>query len=216
MTQHKQFLATVLAVSLGIAVSGLAYAQGMQQENQATGGRMMGNSQSGMMGQQGSMGPGVMGQQGGMGPGMMGQQGGMGPGMMGQQSGMGPGMMMGGQGGIGHGMMGGMGPGMMMGGQAGILDEEQQRSLRQMRKEFRTAHFERMAEMMNLRDDMMQLMQAPRPDPEEVQALHGQMAALQGEMMADRVRMRNRMQDMLTDEQRQQMRQGASPRNNSQ
>ncbi|MDR9438716.1 MAG: hypothetical protein RI841_04345, partial [Halomonas sp.] len=64
MIKHKQFLAIVLAASMGVAASGAASAQGMQQ---------------------GGMGPGMMGYgQGGMGPGMMGYgQGGMGPGMMG-------------------------------------------------------------------------------------------------------------------------------------
>jgi Spy/CpxP family protein refolding chaperone len=50
-------------------------------------------------------------------------------------------------------------------------------------------------------------MQAERPEPEEVQALHGQMATLHGEMMAEMVRMRNTMHDLLTDEQRQQLQQ---------
>ncbi|MDI5889571.1 Spy/CpxP family protein refolding chaperone [Halomonas rhizosphaerae] len=218
MVKYKQFLAVVLAASMGIVASGTAAAQGMQQGAHGTGGTMMGG--------QGGMGPGMMmGGQGGMGPGMMmGGQGGMGPGMMmGGQGGMDPGMMMGGQGGMGPGMMmggqGGMGPGMMMGGQggmAGILDEEQLSSLREIRREHRSAHFERMGEMMNLRDDMMLLMQAERPDPEEVQALHGQMATLHGEMMADKVRMRNRMQDLLTDEQREQLKQGASSRKSPQ
>ncbi|WFM71297.1 periplasmic heavy metal sensor [Halomonas sp. CKK8] len=194
-----------------------------------------------MMGGQSGMGPGMMmGGQGGMGPGMMmGGQGGMGPGMMmGGQGGMGPGMMMGGQGGMGPGMMmgdqGGMGPGMMMGGQGGMmpcpmmanlgamggmggmLDEEQSSALREMRREHRSAQLERMGEMMNLRDDMLLLMQAERPDPEEVQALHGQMATLQGEMMADKVRMRNRMQDLLSDKQREQLKQDPSSGNSPQ
>ena len=119
-------------------------------------------------------------------------------------------------------MMGGQG-GMMpcpmmsgMGGMSEMLDEEQLSSLREMRKEHRSAHFERMAELMNLRDDMMILMQAERPDPEEVQALHGQMATLQGEMMADKVRMRNRMQDLLSDQQREQLKQDPSSGNNPQ
>ncbi|MGM0986623.1 MAG: Spy/CpxP family protein refolding chaperone [Pseudomonadota bacterium] len=203
MVKQKPFLAIVLAASMSVAVSGTAAAQGMQHGNQGSGTMMDG---------QGGMRPGtmMMGGQGGMGPGMMmGGQGGMGPGMMmGGQGDMGPGMMMGGQGGMGPGMMmggqGGMGPGMMMGGMADLLDEEQLNDLREMRKEHRSAHFEDMARMLNLRDDMMLLMQAERPDPEEVQALHGQMATLHGEMMADKVRLRNQMQDLLTDEQREQ------------
>jgi Spy/CpxP family protein refolding chaperone len=179
MVKQKPFLAIVLAASMSVAVSGTAAAQGMQHGNQGSGTMMDG---------QGGMRPGTM---------MMGGQGGMGPGMMmGGQGDMGPGMMMGGH--------GGMGPGMMMGGMADLLDEEQLNDLREMRKEHRSAHFEDMARMLNLRDDMMLLMQAERPDPEEVQALHGQMATLHGEMMADKVRLRNQMQDLLTDEQREQ------------
>lgn len=199
MVKHKQFLAFVLAASMGVAASGAVSAQGMQQgqgmQKGGMGSDMMGGGQS-------SMGHGMMG----------GGQGGMGSGMMmgGGQGGMDSGMMMGGQGGMMPcPMMSGMGG---MGGMSGMLDEEQQNSLREMRQEHRSAHFERMAEMMNLRDDMMLLMQAERPDPEEVKALHGQMATLHGEMMADKVRMHNQMQDLLTDEQREQMKQGASSR----
>ena len=200
MVKHKQLLATVLVVSLGLAASGGAAAQGMQQDNQGSGAGMMGGQGGNMMGGQGGY---MMGGQGGM----MGQQG-----MMhgqGQGQGQGHGMM----GGQGHGMMGGgmMGPGMMgqQGMMSGMLNEQQQREMREMRQEYRSAHFQRMGEMMNLRDDMMELMQGERPDPEEVQALHGEMATLRGEMLADQVRMRNQMQDLLTDEQREQLRQRA-------
>ncbi|XKH59108.1 Spy/CpxP family protein refolding chaperone [Halomonas sediminis] len=199
MVKYKPLIAITLAAGLGIVASGAASAQGMSQGGQGGMGPCM------MMGGQGGMGPGMMmggqGGQGGMGPGMMmGDQGGMGPGMMmGDQGGMGPGMMMGDQGGMGPGMMGNM---------AEILDEEQLSSLREMRQAHRSAQFERMGEMMNLRDDMMSLMRAERPDPEEVKALHGQMATLRGEMMADKVRMHNQMQDLLTDEQREQMQRG--------
>ena len=125
----------------------------------------------------------------------------------GGQAGMGPGMMMGGgQGGMMPcPLMGGMGA---MGGAAAMLDDEQLSTLREMRKAHRSAYFERMGEMMNLREEMLLLMQADRPDSEEVKTLHGQMADLHGEMMADEVRMRNQMQDLLTDEQRERMRRG--------
>ncbi|MEQ6887255.1 hypothetical protein ABE957_01005 [Halomonas sp. CS7] len=196
MVKYQRVIAIALAAGLSIAASGAASAQGTPQ------------------GGQGYMGPGMMqGGQGYMGPGMMmGGQGGMGPGMMmGGQGGMGPGMMMGGQGGMGPGMMmggqGGMGPGMMMGGMADLLDEEQLGTLREMRQQHRTTHFAHMGEMMNLRDDMALLMRAERPDPEELQALQRQMAELQGEMMADQVRLHNQLQDLLTDEQREQLKQ---------
>lgn len=136
----------------------------------------------------------------------------------------GHGSMMNGQGSMGFGMMmgsqGGMGPGMMMGGQSGMmpcsimsgmgsmsgmLDEQQMSSMREMRQENRSAQLDRMGEMMSLHDDMMQLMQAERPDPEKVKELHGQMATLHGDMLADKVRLHNKIQDLLTEEQREQM-----------
>jgi len=142
-------------------------------------------------------------------------QGGMGPGMMGYgQGGMGPGMMGYGQGGMGHGMMGfgqgGMSPGMMQ-----HLEPEQRRQMRELMQQHRSTQFERMGQMMDLRQEMMEVMHAERPDPEQVQALHGQMGELRGEMMAEMVRMRGNMLDLLTDEQRQQLRWGAGSPNSS-
>ena len=141
---------------------------------------------------------------------MGGGQGDMGPGMMG-------GMMSGGQGGMGPGMMKGMmGGGMMtcpMMGGAGmgmmreVLDPEQHDEMRALMQEHRPAQFERMGRLMNLREDLMAEMRGERPDPEEVQALHGRMAELHGEMMAERVRLEKTMNDLLTDEQRQQLQQ---------
>ena len=199
MEIRKHTLALGLALALGASGSGIALAQSMptNQPNQGSG--MTGGS-----GGQGGMGPDMMG-------GMMGGgQGDMGPGMMG-------GMMSGGQGGMGPGMMKGMmGGGMMtcpMMGGAGmgmmreVLDPEQHDEMRALMQEHRPAQFERMGRLMNLREDLMAAMRGERPDPEEVQALHGRMAELHGEMMAERVRLENTMNDLLTDEQRQQLQQ---------
>lgn len=184
MVKHKMIFAIGLAASLSVTSSAI-FAQGMHQGAQG---------HDNMMGGQGGMGSGIM----------MGSQGGMYPYMMGSQEGMYPGMMMGGQSGMMPcPMMGGMGSMSSMGG---MLNEQQMSSVREMRQEHRAAQLERMGEMMNLRDDMMQIMQTERPEPEEVKALHAQMANLHGEMMADNVRMHNQMQDLLTDEQREQMR----------
>jgi len=186
MVKHNKMMALALVASLATA-SGAALAQGMHQGTQGQGGMMSGQggmSSGIMMHGMGSQGQGsMMNGQGGMGSGMM---------MGGMMNGMGPGMM-----------MGGMGP---MSGMADMLDEQQRSSMREMRQEHRATQLQRMGEMMNMRDDMMELMRAERPDPEEVKALHGQMSSLHGEMMADSVRMRNQMQDLLTDEQRAQMR----------
>ena len=151
--------------------------------------------------------------------GMPDAQPGQGGGMMGGgQGGMGSGMMGGGQGGMGSGMMGGgmMGGGMMpcpmMGEGMGMmqeLDPDQRSQMRELMQEHRPAQFERKGRLMNLRDDLMAEMHGERPDPEAVQAMHGRMAELHGEMMAEMVRMRNAMHDLMTDEQRQQLRQAA-------
>ncbi|PXX97211.1 Spy/CpxP family protein refolding chaperone [Halomonas sp. LBP4] len=191
MNTRKRTLALGLALALGAGGAGFAIAQGMPG------------------GGQGGMGPGMMG-------GMMGGgQGGMGPGMMG-------GMMGGGQGGMGPGMMGGMMGGGMMPcpmmaegmGMMSLLTPEQRDEMRELMREHRPAQFERMGQMMNLREDLMAVMRDSRPDPVAVQEQHARVAELHGEMMAEMVRMRNAMHDLLTDEQRQQLQEAAPPAGN--
>lgn len=152
-------------------------------------------------------GIGVAGAQGM--PGMMGSgmksgcpmaQGMQGAGMHGRMGMHGGGM---GMHGGGMGMHGG-GMGMMM--QRLDLDEQQRTELQELRSEHRRARFERMADMLDLRDEMHAAMAADRPDPATVRDLHGRMADLRGEMLADGIGMRNAMQDLLTEEQREQLR----------
>ena len=137
------------------------------------------------------------------------------------QGGMGHGMMGYGQGGMGHGMMGygqsGMGPGMMpcplMAKGMSMMQQlspDQRSQMRELMQQQRPAHFERIGKMMDLRMELMEVMHAESPDPEQVKTLHGQMGELRGEMMAEMVRMRSRMLDLLTDEQREQLHQGAA------
>jgi Spy/CpxP family protein refolding chaperone len=181
MNIRKHTLALGLAMALGASGSGVALAQSMPTNQPDQGSGMM-NGSSG---------------QGGMGPGMMsGGQGGMGPGMM--KGMMGGGMML-------CPMMGGAGMGMMQ----EMLEPEQRDEIRDLMQEHRPVQFERMGRLMNLRDDLMEEMQGERPVPEEVQTLHARMAELHGEMMAEMVRMRNAMHDLMTDEQREQLRQAA-------
>lgn len=129
-----------------------------------------------------------------------------GPGMMGQCMMMGQGMMGGGMDMMGPGMMGG-GMGMMM-DPAMMFDltEEQRQEMRSMQRDMRREHMNTMLDVMDLRDEMWEEMLADRPDPERVRELHSQMAEHHGEIMESRVEMRNRMYDLLTDEQREQMR----------
>ncbi|XUO87715.1 Spy/CpxP family protein refolding chaperone [Halomonas sp. KM072] len=204
MKLRKQTLALGLALAIGASGSGIALAQGMPDSQPGQGSGMGPGMMGGMMGGGG---------QGGMGPGMMGGggQGGMGPGMMGGMMGGG------GQGGMGPGMMGGMMGGGMMPcpmmaegmGMMSMLEPDQRSQMRELMQEHRPAQFERKGRLMNLRDDLMAEMHGERPDPEQVQELHGRMAELQGEIMAEMVRMRNAMHDLMTDEQREQLRQAA-------
>ncbi|MBB3189272.1 Spy/CpxP family protein refolding chaperone [Halomonas cerina] len=242
MSTRRQTLALGLALTLGIAGTGIAHAHGMmgpghgQMGPGMMGPGMMGPGYGqmgpGMMGPgYGQMGPGMMGPgYGQMGPGMMGPgYGQMGPGMMGPGYGqMGPGMMGPGYGQMGPGMMGPgygqMGPGMMgpgygqmgpgaMGGGAGsglwqLLDDEQRSTMQELRQQYHAVQQGRMEEVHKLREELTQLMQQERPDPKEVQRIHTRLAELQGTMMADRVRLHNAMQELLTDEQRKRLRQG--------
>ena len=147
-------------------------------------------------------------------------------GMMGEGSGMS--QMMGGSG--MRGMMascpmmqGGGGMGGMMGGQRGMmpgmkspmdmsgidLTDDQQSQARELRHAHREEQYQRKARMMNLREDMHALMRSDSPDPDAVRDLHGRMAEVHGAMLADHVRLRNAMREMLTDEQREALDAGA-------
>jgi len=171
----------------------------------------------GMMGGYGGygMGPGMMGGYGGygMGPGMMGGYG-MGPGMMGGY-GMGPGMM----GGYGMGMMGGyggygMGPGMMGGygmmgfGPLGSLDlsGEQRARINKIIDAEQKQHWAVMGKMMEQQNKMRDLYSADEPDPKKVGAVYGEMAKLQQQMLETHVQASNQVQQVLTKEQREQLR----------
>lgn len=156
-------------------------------------------------------GPGMMG--GGYGPGMM---QGYGPGMM-----MGPGMMqgpgMGMMGGYGPGMgmmMGGYGPGMgmmgpgMMGGFGAGLDLSE--SQRERIAEIQQGVIDSMWEHMRAMHRQMPLMWQARPgekiDVDEAMKAHEAMMAAGRAMMRQRLEAHNAMLDVLTDEQREQLR----------
>ncbi|MBB3183356.1 Spy/CpxP family protein refolding chaperone [Halomonas fontilapidosi] len=192
MNLRTRSQAIALALMLGAAASGTALAQGMMGQGY------------GQMGP-GMMGPGFGQGYGHMGPGMMGPgfgqgYGHMGPGMMGPGFGQGYGHM-------GPGMMRpGFGQGYGYMGLQQLFDEEQRNAARELMQEHRPAQFERMNRIMELREEMFSLMQQERPDPDEVKALHARMADVHGEMMAEQLRLRNQLQDLLTDEQRQRLR----------
>lgn len=212
MTKHHQVRALTLslALALGAGGTGVALAQDM-------GGGMMGDDQgstdaeNGGTGSGQGMGPGMgMGSGQGMGPGRgmgsgkgMGPCQGMGPGKgMGSGKGMGPGK------GMGHGK--GMGPGMgmmqEMRAMREMLSDQQRGELNELMQEHRPAQTERREQMMDLREDMMAEFARDRPDPDTVREMHGRMAQIRGQMLAEQVRMRNAMYGLLTDDQRQQLR----------
>ena len=92
-----------------------------------------------------------------------------------------------------------------------MLDDEQRSEVRELMHELRPAQFERMGRMMNLRDDLMDELSGDRPDPDAVRELHGRMAELHGEMLAERVRMNNALRDVLTEEQREKLEEESVP-----
>lgn len=152
----------------------------------------------------GSYGPGF-----GMGPGMMG----MGPGMMGMMEMMGPGMMggmgmMGGPGMMGSGMMGSgmMGSGM---GPLGMLDlsADQRSKIAQIQSDLRKRQWGTTGQVMDEQEKLQELLTAETPDPKKVGAAYAKIADLQRQMIEAGIEARNRVQAVLTKEQREQLRQ---------
>ncbi len=166
-----------------------------------------GGPSAGPMGMMG-MGPGMMH----MGPGMM---GGMGP--MAMMRGMGPGMMQG-MTGMGPGMMGGMGPGMMQGmmgmGHMGLgaiwmldLSDDQRAKLHKIKNDLRKQNWSTMGKMMDEQARLQELFGAERRDPKAIGAVYGRIFDLKRQMIEARIEATNRMQDLLTQEQREQLKQ---------
>ena len=151
---------------------------------------------------QGGYGPGMM--QGG---GMMGHMMGQGPGtMMGHMMDQGPGAMMGqmmggmqGMQGMG-GMMGGMGPGL-------DLSDEQRTELGKLRQQFLPQMGELRGKMQANHEQLRALNQGDATDQAAIAELADQKGALMAEMIKLHAAHRARMQALLTDEQREQMRQ---------
>jgi len=138
-----------------------------------------------------------------MGPGMMGGYGGygMGPGMMGGGYGgmMGPGMI---GGGYGHmGMMGGYGMGML------DLTADQQAKINKIFDDKRKQHWAIMGKMMEEQNKLRDLSNVDKPDPKKIGAVYAEIAKLQQQMIESHVQATNQMQDILTKEQRDQLRQ---------
>lgn len=190
-------------------------------------------SASAQQGQTGSyygygMGPGMMGgwcPGCGMGPGMMGMGPGMmGPGMMGGW-GMGPGMMGRGMMGMGPGMMGGdwddwddrymgrgmMGPGMMGGygygyGPAPDLTEQQQAKIAQIQEGFRKKQWDLAAKMDAEQAKLNEIYYSGKRDPAVIDNQYKKIYDLRRQMIQEQVDAQNRMDAVLTKEQKERFR----------
>lgn len=207
----KKTLLTMAAFTLLSLSAPLAYSQSASSTTTppARGPGMMGNYGPGQ-GPGGGYGPGMMGGGYGYGPGMMGQ--GYGPG-----SGYGPGMM---GGGYGHGMMGGgygygpgmmgqgYGQGMMGGGPLYMLDlnDEQLSKVNQIRDESRRKNWDTMGKLLDERARMRDLMNADKRDPGAIGKQSMKLADLRRQMLESAIDSQNRIDALLSKEQRDQLR----------
>lgn len=192
--------------------------RGMTENSTGATGQMPSAVSGGMRGPRGAggaipgsnmMGPDMMG------GGMMGS-GTMGPGMMGGDCHgmMGPGMMGGGT--MGPGMMGGgmMGPGMMgrsMGGGADPLSaldlsEDQQRRVNAIHDEVRKKHWALMGEILDERAKLRDLYSADKRDPTTIGAEYQRIFDLRRQMIEAGISAQNRVEEVLSPEQRQKAR----------
>ncbi len=157
----------------------------------------------GMMGG-GMMGGGMMGG-GMMGGGMMGG-GMMGGGMMGGGM-MGGGMMGGGMMGGGCGMMGMGGHGMMGMGPMWMLDltAKQQTQIDKIHSELRKQHWGVKRKMTDQRNKLQELYGAEKRDAKKIGKVYGALFDLKRQMIETKIDAHNRMQAVLTAEQRKQL-----------
>lgn len=145
-------------------------------------------------------GPGYgMGPGGGYGPGQGTGQGMMGGGGYGPGYGMGPGMMGGGY---------GMGPGMMGGGYGYVPDltAEQRTKLSEIQQEFAKTHWSLMGAMHGQGGPMAQFYGHGAGDEKAARQAYDAMAAAHKQMFDASLEMRKRMDAVLTEDQREQMR----------
>lgn len=151
----------------------------------------------------------------GYGPGMMGGYGGgygMGAGMMGGYGEYGPGMM-GGYGGygMGPGMMGGYGPGY---GQRGFgilrlpsLTDQQRQQIVQIENGLRKENWPLMGKLMDEEATLREMYSTGEPNPAAVGAQYRKISALRQKMLENAVAAHNRIDGLLTKEQRGQLQQ---------
>ncbi len=153
----------------------------------------------------GHMGPGMMGGYG-YGPGQRGdddrRQGGYGPGY-----GMGPGMM-GGM--MGPGMMGGYGMGLGMGMGYGMLSqfnltEDQWNKIEQIQEETRKKNWDLMGKMQEESYELRKLLSAPQRDRQAISAQYRKLSELRQQRFEQAMDAREKIEGVLTKEQREQL-----------
>jgi len=139
----------------------------------------------------------------------------MGPGGYGYGPGWGggPGMM---RGGMMGGWGGGMGPGMMdeewsMGGYAPFealdLSDEQRGQISRIRDEERRKHWNVAGQIMDQQSRLRSVYEADRPDPKQVGEVYADISKLRRQMVETHVAADNEIQRVLTQEQREQLKQ---------
>ena len=167
-------------------------------------GSMMSNGDMSTYMQPGQMGDGGMGMMGGgmmdmmMGGGPGGGMGMMGGGgMMGGMGMGGPGMGM-----MGGGMMGGMGPVWML-----DLSDEQRGKIEKIQDDARRKNWDTYGKIMDEQSKLRDLYSGETVDAKKVGAVYGGIAKLQQQVIEASVEAHNRIQAVLTKEQKEQLRQ---------
>lgn len=203
-TSMKTLLASSIAAFAlaGTAVSASAAEPAMPDQQMMMQGQAQGSGASGAMP---GYGMGMM--HGGMGPGY-----GMGPGMGMMGGGCPMNMMGGGMGGFGPGAGMMMGPGMMGGGMGPMamldLSDAQTAQLKKIQTESRQKQRTLMRQMWEEQDKLSDLYDAEKRDPAAIGKAYGKLADLQRQALEARIEMENKMAEVLTKEQKAQMRRG--------
>jgi Spy/CpxP family protein refolding chaperone len=116
---------------------------------------------------------------------------------------------------MGGGMMGGgmMGGGMMGGGMMGMgpiymldLSDAQLGKIRDIRNALRRSHFDAMEKISDQYESLWKLYRADNRDPKAIGAAYGKIFSIQQKMIESTVAQQNRMEAVLTKEQREQLR----------
>ncbi len=128
--------------------------------------------------------------------------------MMAGGSDMTGGGMMGGQGMYGMGMMGG-GMGMMGLGPVWMLDltPDQRAKINAIRDGLRKQHWEIMGKIMDEQEKLRDLYEADKPDPKKIGPVYDAIFSLRKQMILSRIEAMNAIKDVLTKEQRDQLKQ---------